>query len=134
MLHRFKIVLPITILQLKQITKCSSEDHIPSLDYGWNHHGTMASFDYASIRRGFQVYRQVCSSCHSIDKITFRSLVNVTHDEIQMKKIAESYDLEDGPNENGDMFERPGKLSDLIPGPYKNEEQVFSFISIRSFV
>mmetsp|Transcript_20088 Transcript_20088/g.19385 ORF Transcript_20088/g.19385 Transcript_20088/m.19385 type:complete len:269 (-) Transcript_20088:173-979(-) len=104
-------------------TKCSSEDHIPSLDYGWSHHGALASFDYGSIRRGFQVYRQVCASCHSVDKVAFRSLVGVTHDEAQMKSVAESYEVEDGPNDIGEMFERPGKLSDLIPGPYKNEEQ-----------
>ncbi|KAJ1424048.1 ubiquinol cytochrome c reductase cytochrome c1 prec [Ochromonadaceae sp. CCMP2298] len=105
-----------------QTAKCSSEDHIPSLDLGWSHHGALASYDYASIRRGFQVYRQVCSSCHSVDKVAFRSLVGVTHSEEQMKKIAESYEIEDGPNDQGEMFERPGKLSDLIPGPYKNEE------------
>lgn len=76
--------------------KCSGEDHIPSLDYGWSHHGALASFDYASIRRGFQVYRQVCASCHSIDKISFRTLVGVTHDETKMKALAESYEIEDG--------------------------------------
>jgi ubiquinol-cytochrome c reductase cytochrome c1 subunit len=58
-----------------------------------------------------------------VDKIAFRSLVGVTHDEISMKKIAESYEISDGPDPNGEMFERPGKLSDTIPGPYKNEEQ-----------
>jgi len=100
---------------------CSGEDHIPSLDYGWSHHGALASFDYASIRRGFQVYKQVCASCHSIDKIAFRNLVGVTHDEAGAKKIAESYEITDGPNDQGEMFERPGKLSDKIPGPYKNE-------------
>lgn len=104
-------------------TLCSGEDHIPALDYGWNHHGALASFDYKSVRRGFQVYRQVCASCHSIDKIAFRNLVGVTHDEASMKKIAESYEITDGPNDQGEMFERPGKLSDKIPGPYKNEEQ-----------
>lgn len=103
-------------------TKCS-EDHIPATDYGWSHHGALASYDYKSVRRGFQVYRQVCASCHSIDKVAFRSLVGVTHTEEAMKKIAESYEMEDGPNDIGEMFERPGKLSDTIPGPYKNEEQ-----------
>jgi ubiquinol-cytochrome c reductase cytochrome c1 subunit len=104
-------------------TKCSGEDHIPSLDYGWSHHGPLSSYDYASIRRGFQVYRQVCAACHSVDRVAFRSLVGVTHTEEQMKKIAESYELVDGPNDAGEMFERPGKLSDQIPGPYKNEEE-----------
>ena len=58
-----------------------NEDHIPSLDYGWSHHGALASFDMASVRRGFQVYRQVCASCHSIKEISFRNLVGNTHDE-----------------------------------------------------
>lgn len=105
---------------------CSGEDHIPALDHGWPHHGAMSSFDHASIRRGFQVYRQVCASCHSVNKIAFRSLVGVTHSEVDMKKIAESYDISDGPNDIGEMFERPGKLSDKIPGPYQNDEQARS--------
>jgi ubiquinol-cytochrome c reductase cytochrome c1 subunit len=102
---------------------CSSEDHIPSLDYGWSHHGAMASYDYASVRRGFQVYRQVCATCHSMEKVSFRNLVGVTHDELAMKKIAETYELVDGPDASGEEFERPGKLSDPLPSPYKNEEQ-----------
>ncbi len=106
----------------ERVSKCN-EDHIPSIDLGWSHHGALASFDYKSIRRGFQVYRQVCASCHSIDKIAFRTLVGVTHDEASAKKLAESYEVMDGPNDEGEMFERPGKLSDKIPGPYQNEEQ-----------
>jgi ubiquinol-cytochrome c reductase cytochrome c1 subunit len=107
--------------QLKS-AKCS-DDHVPAKDYGWSHSGLFSSYDYASVRRGFQVYRQVCSSCHSIDRIAFRNLVGVTHTEAQAKKIAESYDLKDGPNDEGEMFERPGKLADKIPGPYENEQQ-----------
>eukprot|EP01033_Poteriospumella_lacustris_P019551 gene19552-14176_t len=109
-----------------QTAECSGEDHIPALDYGWAHSGAMSSYDYASIRRGFQVYRQVCASCHSVEKVAFRSLVGVTHSEEDMRKIAESYEVVDGPNDIGEMFERPGKLSDTIPGPYKNEEQARS--------
>lgn len=69
------------------------------------------------------MYRQICASCHSIDKIAFRNLVGVTHDEAGVKAIAESYDIEDGPGDDGEMFERPGKLADKIPSPYKNEQQ-----------
>ncbi|CAM9633507.1 unnamed protein product [Phaeothamnion confervicola] len=82
----------------------------------------MSSFDYAAIRRGFQVYREVCATCHSVNRIAFRNLVGVTHTEEQMKKIAAEYDVEDGPNDEGEMFDRPAKLSDRIPGPYKNDE------------
>ena len=104
------------------ITYCS-DDHAPSLDYGWSHHGALQSFDHASIRRGFQVYRQVCASCHSVDKVAFRSFVGVTHTEQEIKAVAESYEVTDGPNDIGEMYVRPGKLSDKIPGPYKNEEE-----------
>jgi len=109
-----------------QKASCSGEDHIPALDYGWPHSGALASYDYASVRRGFQVYRQVCASCHSLQKVAFRSLVGVTHDEESAKKVAESYEVTDGPNDIGDMFQRPGKLSDQMPGPYRNEEEARS--------
>lgn len=55
--------------------------------------------------------RQVCASCHSVNRIAFRSLIGVTHDEAGAKAIAESYEVTDGPNDIGEMFERPGKLS-----------------------
>lgn len=108
---------------LQQKATCSGEDHVPAPDYGWSHHGPLASYDYASVRRGFQVYRQVCATCHSLKKVAFRSLVGITHTEEELKKIAESYEIVDGPNDIGDMYERPGKLSDKIPGPYRNEEE-----------
>lgn len=111
------------VTSLSKPAESNGEDHIPSPDLGWSHHGALAALDYASVRRGFQVYRQVCASCHSIDKIAFRSLVGVTHDENGAKKVAESYEIVDGPDDSGEMFERPGKLSDIIPGPYQNEEQ-----------
>jgi ubiquinol-cytochrome c reductase cytochrome c1 subunit len=117
------VALGSIIYSLKRESDCSGEDHIPSPSFEWPHHGALASFDHASIRRGFQVYRQVCSSCHSLKRVAFRSLVGVTHDEAQMKAIAESYEVTDGPNDIGEMFERPGKLSDNIPGPYRNDEE-----------
>lgn len=103
-----------------------NEDHVPAPPLKWAHQGALASFDAASIRRGFQVYRQVCASCHSVQSVSFRNLIGVTHDEAGAKKIAESYEIVDGPNDIGEMFERPGKLFDRIPGPYKNEEQARS--------
>lgn len=68
------------------------------------------------------MYREVCASCHALEHTYFRNLVGATHTEEEVKKIAESYDVVDGPNAEGEMFERPGKLSDKIPGPYANKE------------
>ncbi|KAJ1928869.1 cytochrome c1 [Tieghemiomyces parasiticus] len=90
--------------------------------YPWAHRGLFDSFDHASVRRGYQVYKEVCSSCHSMDRIAFRNLVNVTHTLDEAKALAEEYEFKDGPDEHGEMFMRPGKLSDYLPGPYPNEE------------
>lgn len=110
------------VINQKNIVYCS-EDKTPPGHYKWPFNGNAESFDTMSIRRGFQVYRQICASCHSLRYLSFRHLVGVTHTEEQMKAIAASYDIVDGPNDQGEMFERPGKLSDKIPGPYRNAEQ-----------
>jgi ubiquinol-cytochrome c reductase cytochrome c1 subunit len=126
MLHKF--VVPATAYGLAMafrktdVSECS-EDKIPALSYGFPQDPLLSSFDAMSIRRGFQVYRQVCASCHSVSRIRFRELVGVSHTEDQMKAIAASYDIVDGPNDIGEMFERPGRLSDRLPSPYKNNEE-----------
>lgn len=75
-----------------------------------------------SLRRGFQVYREVCASCHSLSRVPWRSFVGVMHTVDEMKAMAEEHEYDTEPNDQGDIEKRPGKLSDYIPGPYKNEE------------
>uniref|UniRef100_A0A6I8NJK1 Cytochrome c1, heme protein, mitochondrial n=1 Tax=Ornithorhynchus anatinus TaxID=9258 RepID=A0A6I8NJK1_ORNAN len=96
------------------------ELHPPS--YPWSHRGFLSALDHASIRRGFQVYKQVCSSCHSMDYLAYRHLVGVCYTEAEAKALAEEAEVQDGPNEEGEMFTRPGKLSDYFPKPYPNPE------------
>ena len=88
----------------------------------WDHKGFMDAYDAASLRRGHQVYTQVCASCHGLARIAYRNLVNVMYSESEVKAMAEDTDVKDGPNDEGEMFERPGKLSDYLPSPYPNEE------------
>jgi len=90
--------------------------------FEWSHKGHLQSLDHASIRRGYQVYKQVCSSCHSMEQLAFRNLVGVSHTELEARALAEECQVVDGPDEDGNMFERPGKLSDYFPKPYPNEE------------
>jgi len=68
------------------------------------------------------VYKQVCSACHSMDRIAYRNLIGVSHTEAEAKALAETIEVKDGPNEQGEYFMRPGKLSDYFPRPYANEE------------
>ncbi|XP_066139344.1 cytochrome c1, heme protein, mitochondrial-like [Euwallacea fornicatus] len=88
----------------------------------WSHNGWFNSLDHASIRRGYEVYKQVCAACHSLRFIAYRNLVGVSHTEEEAKAEAEEQMITDGPNEQGNMFQRPGKLSDYVPNPYPNEE------------
>ncbi|XP_014250874.1 cytochrome c1, heme protein, mitochondrial [Cimex lectularius] len=94
--------------------------HPPKLP--WAHRGYFDALDHASVRRGYEVYKQVCAACHSLKYVCYRNLVGVTHTEQEAKAEAEEQMIIDGPNEIGEMFKRPGKLSDAIPSPYPNEE------------
>ncbi|KAG7244530.1 hypothetical protein INR49_029549 [Caranx melampygus] len=96
--------------------------------YPWSHAGPLSSLDHASIRRGYQVYKQVCSACHSMEYLAFRNLVGVSHTEAEVKAIAEEVEVVDGPDESGEMFTRPGKLSDYFPKPYPNSEAARDYV------
>lgn len=100
----------------------ASDDTLHPNHMHWSHSGYFSAYDTAALRRGYEVYRQVCSTCHSMKFLYFRNLVGNIHTEEQAKALAASYEVVDGPNDEGEMFERPGRLSDMFPGPYKNEE------------
>ena len=68
------------------------------------------------------MYREVCAACHSLDRIAWRNLVGVSHTADEARAMAEEVEYEDGPNDQGEMFQRPGKLADYMPAPYPNEE------------
>jgi ubiquinol-cytochrome c reductase cytochrome c1 subunit len=104
------------------LSKCN-DDHIPSLDIGWSHEGPVSSFDAKAVRRGYQVYKEVCASCHSLERIAFRNLSEYgAWSEAEVKAMAADEDVVDGPDDQGEMFDRPGKASDMFPSPYANEE------------
>lgn len=68
------------------------------------------------------MYTQVCATCHSVNQLHFRDLVGVCYTEEEAKEMASELEVTDGPNDEGEMFERPGRLSDKLPEPYANEE------------
>jgi len=105
--------------KLDQSVKADLTLHPPHLH--WSHSGLLDSLDHASIRRGFQVYKQVCAACHSLRYMAYRNLVGVSHTELEAKTEAEESQVQDGPDESGEMFMRPGKLSDYFPKPFAND-------------
>ncbi|KAL0953490.1 hypothetical protein HGRIS_004720 [Hohenbuehelia grisea] len=99
-----------------------SDEGLHPAAYPWSHKGLFDTFDHASLRRGYQVYREVCAACHSLDRIAWRNLVGVSHTADEARAMAEEVEYEDGPNGEGEMFQRPGKLADYMPRAYPNEE------------
>ena len=91
----------------------------------WSFSGPFGTFDKAQLQRGFKVYREVCASCHSMSRVSFRNLAQPggpEFSEAQVKTLAASYQVKDGPNDAGEMFERPGRAADRIPSPFPNKQ------------
>jgi len=98
------------------------EEGLHATKYPWVHTQYVKTFDHQALRRGFQVYQEVCSSCHSLSRIPYRALVGVTHTVDEAKAMAEANEYDNEPNDEGEIEKRPGKLSDYLPSPYKNDE------------
>jgi ubiquinol-cytochrome c reductase cytochrome c1 subunit len=92
----------------------------------WEFDGFFGRFDRASIQRGFQVYKEVCASCHNAKLFSYRNLGEAGFTEDEVKTIASEYTIVDGPNDDGDMFERPALPSDKFVGPFENDNQARS--------
>ena len=92
-------------------------------DHKWSFEGFTGKYDNAAIQRGYKVYREVCAGCHSMKLLYYRDLIDIGFSPDQVKAIASEYTVIDGPNDEGDMFERPARPSDKFVGPYANKEQ-----------
>lgn len=97
----------------------AAEGKLPA--HGWSFEGIFGAFDKAALQRGFQVYVEVCAGCHGVKYLSFRNLGDIGFGEADIKAIAAEYDIEDGPDGEGEMYTRPGRPSDHLPLPYTND-------------
>tara|TARA_Y100001970_G_scaffold257133_1_gene335480 strand:- start:2392 stop:3171 length:780 start_codon:yes stop_codon:yes gene_type:complete len=101
----------------------SASEQIKIPKYDWSFKGITGKFDRSSLQRGYQVYTEVCSSCHSMNLLSYRNLGEKGGPEFsveQVKAIAANFEVTDGPNNEGEMFTRPGRPSDKFVSPYPN--------------
>ena len=119
----FNKILSLLILIVGATFSASSAEKAEYLKTDWSFKGLFGKFDRAALQRGYQVYTEVCSSCHSMKYLSYRNLAEKGGPEFteeQAKAIAASFEVKDGPNSDGEMFTRPGKLSDKFVMPYEN--------------
>ena len=98
-------------------------DYLKPKQVDWSFNGPFGNVDVQSAQRGYQVYKEVCAACHSMKRIPFRSLSAIGFSEDEIKTLAASFDVQDGPDSEGEMFERPALPSDYFVSPYANEQQ-----------
>ena len=116
-------LFPIIILFCVTTANVISAEKVEYLKTDWTFKGLFGKFDRASLQRGYQVYTEVCAACHSMKYLSYRNLSEKGGPEFsvdQAKAIAASFEVRDGPNADGEMFDRPGKLSDKFVMPYEN--------------
>lgn len=88
----------------------------------WSFSGIFGTYDRAQLRRGFKVYKEVCAACHSLNLVAYRNLMDIGFSEDEVKAIAAESEYKDGPNDDGEMFDRPGKPADRFKAPFENEQ------------
>ena len=118
-----KLALLFFLYFLSSINPIQSAEMVDPIKVNWSFKGLTGTFDRASLQRGFQVYKEVCSSCHSMQYLSYRNLGEPggpEFSELEVKAIASSVEIEDGPDDQGEMFTRPGRPSDKFKSPYPN--------------
>src|ERR1700756_4061063 len=106
-----------------QTARADEQDVPPSQT--WSFAGPLGKFDRGSLQRGLKVYKEVCSNCHALSYIAFRNVGDAGgpgYSEAQVKALAAEYKIKDGPNDQGEMFEGPGRPADYFPSPFPNEQ------------
>jgi ubiquinol-cytochrome c reductase cytochrome c1 subunit len=91
----------------------------------WSFAGPFGHYDKQQLQRGFKVYREVCQACHSLKLVAFRTLGQsgaLGFTEGQIRTLAGEYQINDGPNDTGEMFQRAGRPSDYFPPIFANEQ------------
>jgi ubiquinol-cytochrome c reductase cytochrome c1 subunit len=107
----------------------SAGEKVDLLKTDWSFKGYLGKFDRGALQRGYQVYTEVCASCHSMKYLSYRNLSEKGGPEFteeQAKAIASNFEVTDGPNSDGEMFTRPAKLSDKFVMPYANVQEAIA--------
>ena len=112
-----------SLLGLSAASAIAADEHESPLPprQKWSFAGPLGHWDRAQLQRGFKVYREVCGVCHGLKLVAFRDLADLGFSEGQIKTIAAEYKIQDGPNDQGEMFERDGRPADRFPAPWPNE-------------
>jgi ubiquinol-cytochrome c reductase cytochrome c1 subunit len=101
-------------------------EHVHIERQKWSFGGFLGTFDQAQLQRGFKVYVDACARCHGLKRIAFRNLAEPggpSFPEGAIKSLANTYQVDAEPNDQGKIVKRPAIPVDHLPSPYKNEQE-----------
>lgn len=119
MMRRLAALALLGAVMIAPNAHAAEEVHIPRQE--WSFGGLFGTFDRAAAQRGYQVFKEVCANCHSMHLISFRNLAGIGLSEPEIRALAAQVEVTDGPNDQGEMFQRPGRASDRFPLRFPNE-------------
>lgn len=95
---------------------------VKPVEQDWTFAGPFGTYDKGQLQRGLKVYREGCAACHGLERVAFRTLADLGYSEAQVRALAGEYEVQDGPNADGEMFDRAALPSDYFPSPFANPE------------
>jgi ubiquinol-cytochrome c reductase cytochrome c1 subunit len=108
------------VVGLAVLTTASATEAPEPPHQNWSFEGPLGTFDRAALQRGYPIYKEVCSACHSMNQLYYRNLAALGFNDAEIKALAAEATVTDGPNDQGEMFERPGRPSDHFKAPFPN--------------
>lgn len=121
-MKKFIVTAALSFALVTSSAVMAAEEAVSPPERAWSFQGIFGTYDKSELQRGMQVYLEVCSSCHGLKYVRFRNLEALGYNEDQVKAIASGFEVEDGPNADGDMFFRPALPADAFPSPFPNDE------------
>ena len=131
-MRKFLPLMAVVALFSASAVAQSTSEPLPPKEMKWSFDGVFGTYDRGALQRGFQIYKEVCSSCHSLNMVAFHDLAGPGgpgFTELQAKAIAAGYKIPAEPNDRGEITDergnrltRPGVLADHFPQPFPNEQ------------
>ena len=118
----FGLSLSLGVLALPSVSHAQGHEAPFLPPQGWSFDGLFGTFDRASMQRGFQVYKEVCSNCHSMKQMYYRNLTGIGLSEEQVKAVAAGIDVTSGTDDAGNPVQHPAAPSDRFRAPYADEK------------
>lgn len=119
---RIRLLAPIAAALLLAAAPARAAGDAAPPHQHWTFQGIFGTFDRAALQRGYQVYKDVCAACHGLHYVYYRHLKDLGFSDDEVKALAAGYEVTDGPNDQGEMFKRPGQPSDRFVSPFPNEK------------